>query len=126
MGNSLKKSNIVVQTEIKSNETYPKNDDNIIVEKEIKTYNIETYPKIDDNIIIEIETRSDTCNVVEIENIIDHEKKRTKLCKAKVIEIKKLLKEGKFTVKEIASKYHVRPVTIDHIDKGKTWAHITV
>jgi hypothetical protein len=61
----------------------------------------------------------------KVDGIVD-KKQITKLSKAKVIEIKMLLKEGKLTVKEIASKYEVKTITIDHINKGKTWTNITV
>lgn len=47
-----------------------------------------------------------------------------KLSRGKVIQIKKLLKAGKQTLKQIAKKYSVSDMTIHRIKTGENWSHI--
>lgn len=51
---------------------------------------------------------------------------RAKLNEEKVVEIKKLLKEGKLTQTEIAKIYGVSRRTIGSIKNHKTWKHVLV
>jgi predicted transcriptional regulator len=48
----------------------------------------------------------------------------TKLDEGKIREIKKLLKEGKLTQREIAERFNVCQQAICDINTGKTWKHI--